>query len=120
MKSVCIIIPTRERAHTLKYTIKTCLNQEYRNLRVLVCDNYSSDNTKEVVSSFKDSRLDYINPGKRLSMSENWEFAMNNCHEDLVTIIGDDDGFLPNSIDQATTILEKHREKPMFLSIRPI
>lgn len=109
MKSVCIIIPTRERARTLHFTIKSCLNQNYENLKILVCDNFSSDNTRSVVESFDDERLFYINPGKRLPMSKNWDFALENCNEDYVTIIGDDDAFLPDSIKVLVDLLDKYQ-----------
>jgi glycosyltransferase involved in cell wall biosynthesis len=94
-----VIIPTRERANTLIHTIKTVIDQKYENLVVLICDNFSQDNTEEIVSTFKDERLKYINTGKRLSMSHNWEFALTKVSEGYVTIIGDDDGLLPNCFD---------------------
>ena len=57
-----IIIPTRERATTLYWAIKTCLNQDYENLEVIICDNFSSDNTREVVAEFEsDKRVRYLN-----------------------------------------------------------
>ncbi len=71
-----VIIPTRERADTLYYSLKTCVTQDYDDLEILVSDNFSQDNTREVVESFKDPRIRYINTGKRVSMSDNWEFAV--------------------------------------------
>ncbi|OZA21859.1 MAG: hypothetical protein B7X93_13530 [Hydrogenophilales bacterium 17-61-9] len=71
-----IIIPTRERADVLSGSLKTALMQEYDNLEILVSDNFSSDHTRDVVASFNDPRIRYVNTGKRLSMSHNWEFAL--------------------------------------------
>ena len=76
MERISIIIPTRERCDTLKYTLKTCLIQDDGNLDIIVSDNFSQDATKGVVQSFSDKRIQYINPGKRLSMSHHWEFAL--------------------------------------------
>ena len=70
-----IIIPTRERCDTLYHTIRTCLNQTYKNYEIIVSDNFSQDDTKKIVTSFDDKRITYINTGKRCSMSENFEFA---------------------------------------------
>jgi len=95
-----IVIPTRERADTLFYSLKTCVDQDYENLTILVSDNNSMDNTREVVSSFKDSRIKYVNTGERVQMSQNWEFALNHVDNGFVTYIGDDDGFLINCIDE--------------------
>ena len=71
-----ILIPTMDRAATVVDTIRTCLSQEDENLRIIVSDNASTDDTMEVVRSFSDARLSYINPGRRLGMSEHWEFAL--------------------------------------------
>jgi glycosyltransferase involved in cell wall biosynthesis len=100
-----IIIPTRERADTLLYSLKTCTDQNYENLQIIVSDNYSGDNTREVVESFKDSRIKYINTGKRISMSHNWEFAMDQVTDGLVCFLGDDDGFLCDAVAQINTVL---------------
>ena len=71
-----IFIPTRERADTLIHTISSALAQDYENFTVLVSDNASTDNTKALVDSIADPRLKYINTGKRVSMSHNWEFSL--------------------------------------------
>ena len=81
-----ILIPTRERADTLYHTIRACLNQTYSNYEVIVSDNYSQDNTYDVVHSFSDSRLKYINTGKRMSMSENFDFALSYVSDGYVML----------------------------------
>lgn len=102
-----ILIPTRERSETLYHTIRTCLNQTYKNLEVIVCDNFSQDATKEVVNSFDDIRLKYINTGKRVSMSENFDFALSHTKDGYVMFIGDDDAILPNSLEYVNEIINK-------------
>jgi glycosyltransferase involved in cell wall biosynthesis len=102
-----VIIPTRERAETLHYTLRTVVEQDYTNLTVIVSDNFSQDNTKEVVASFPDPRIQYLNTGKRMSMSENFEFGLNHVSEGFVLFLGDDDGLLPGAIRRVNTIVEK-------------
>jgi cellulose synthase/poly-beta-1,6-N-acetylglucosamine synthase-like glycosyltransferase len=34
-----VVNPTREGAHTLKYTLQTCLGQDFDDFEVVVCDN---------------------------------------------------------------------------------
>ena len=102
-----IIIPTRNRADVLEWALKTCITQEYKNLEIIVSDNYSEDRTREVVSSYNDKRIKYFNTGLRLSMSHNWEFALSKATGDYVSILGDDDGFLPNAIGSINDILNE-------------
>lgn len=102
-----ILIPTRERADTLFHAIATCTAQDYENLNIIISDNFSQDNTKEVVLSFSDPRIKYINTGKRISMSHNWELALSHVTDGWVTIIGDDDGLLPGALAKVADIINK-------------
>ena len=102
-----VIIPTRERADTLYHTLRTMVEQSYDNLEIIVSDNCSQDNTQEVVKSFSDPRLKYLNTGKRVSMSENFEFGLSHVNEGFVMFIGDDDGLLPGAIERVNTIVEE-------------
>lgn len=107
MEKYTVIIPTRDRAETLKATIHTCLRQTYKNFEIIVSDNCSVDDTKKIVLEFKDSRIKYINPGQRLSMSGNFEFALGHVAEGFVMFIGSDDGIMPGAIDYVNFIVEK-------------
>ncbi len=93
-----IIIPTRERAATLAYALQTVTAQTFASLEILVSDNASSDDTAAVVAANRDPRIRYINTGRRLSMSHNWEFALAQARGEWVGFIGDDDGLLPGCI----------------------
>lgn len=101
-----IIIPTRERADTLIHSLHTVVSQDYENLNIIVSDNFSQDNTKDIVASFADKRIKYINTGKRVSMSHNWEFALSHVTDGWVSFIGDDDGLLPNALKRVNEIID--------------
>ena len=111
-----VIIPTRERADTLFHTLRTVLEQEYENLEIIVSDNASIDNTRQVVSQFTDVRLRYINTGNRIGMSENWEFALSHVTGDFVMYLGDDDGLLPHACSDIATILVTSSKKAVIWS----
>ena len=111
MKKFTIVIPTRERCDVLYSAIRTAISQNYDNLEILISDNYSSDNTKDVVHSFNDPRVKYVNTGKRLSMSHNWEFALSHVDSGWITFIGDDDGILPGAIEKVSNIIKETKVK---------
>lgn len=105
---VTVVIPTRERPDTLAKSLKTALNQDWPNLEVIVSDNYGGPATAAVVQAMNDPRITYLNTGRRLSMSHNWEFAISGIKEGWITLIGDDDGLLPNSLGRVVRLVEKH------------
>ena len=107
--SFTVVIPTRERAETLVSTLRTVVDQNYDGLSIVVSDNDSRDATREVVESFKDPRITYINTGRRLSMSRNWEFALAHVKRGFVTYVGDDDGLMPDALTDAASLLTEGR-----------
>ena len=118
-KLISIVIPTRERAQTLPYTIRSALDQTSASYEVLVSDNYSQDNTREVVNSFKDTRLKYVNTGARLSMCDNWEFALKHTGGRYVIFVGDDDAVIPGAVDSFERII-RSRPYPAYMWLASI
>ncbi len=104
-----VIVPTRERADTLLHCLRTITSQNYPQLRIIVSDNCSADSTRQVVESFADPRIAYINPGRRLSMAVHWEFALSQVTDGWVMFIGDDDGLCPGALETLNDLVQQHR-----------
>ncbi|CAN1209686.1 hypothetical protein TUMEXPCC7403_05640 [Tumidithrix helvetica PCC 7403] len=101
-----VIIPTRQRHDTLVYAMKSVLEQDFNNLELIVMDNFSSPETAEVVASFNDSRVQYYRAPKRLSMTENWELGLSCATGEYISILGDDDAFIPDSFELCEELLK--------------
>lgn len=102
-----VIIPTKDRADYLAYTLKSCSMQEYTNLEIIVSDDGSTDNTREVVlrAASLDSRIRYVTPPAS-GMRENFEFALGQVRPGFVIALGGDDGLLPNGIRDMNNLLQ--------------
>ena len=48
-----VIIPTYNRANDLKRCLTSLVSQTYKNFEVIVCDNASTDNTREVIEQYQ-------------------------------------------------------------------
>ncbi|MGA1864750.1 MAG: glycosyltransferase family 2 protein, partial [bacterium] len=57
---VSVIIPTFNRAAYLSEAIESVLSQSYDNLELIMVDDGSIDNTRDVVHSFSDKRIGYF------------------------------------------------------------
>ena len=57
---VSVCIPAYNRSNYLKDSIKSALNQKYDNYEIIIVDDGSTDNTREVVSSFSSKKINYI------------------------------------------------------------
>ncbi len=63
MPLVSVVIPTYNRALLIPETIKSVLNQTFRDFEIIVVDDGSSDNTREVVSAFPVTYIKQENQG---------------------------------------------------------
>ena len=57
---VSVILPTRNRAHSVLAALASVLQQTWRNLEVLVVDDASTDGTAEVLNAETDPRVRYV------------------------------------------------------------
>ncbi|WPC41061.1 glycosyltransferase family 2 protein [Clostridium sp. JS66] len=106
-----VVIPTRQGHEVLKYAIQTCINQDFDSYEIIVCDNFSSRETKEVVDSFNCKRIKYIRSTKPLSMSDNWELAVSYAKGEYIIAIGDDDGLLLHALKEIDKIIKRTSTK---------
>lgn len=106
---ISLVIPTRERAFYLQESLQTALRIQDNRLEILVSDNASCDSTQEMIQAIDDRRLSYVNTGGRVSMRQNFEFALQQSRGDYVIFIGDDDAILPSQFRFLRCILEQRR-----------
>ena len=103
---ITVVIPTRERADTLRHCLETVVAQPCDRLEILVSDNASSPATRDVVAGFGDSRIRYVNTGQRLSMAHNYEFALRQVEAGWIVMLGDDDGLVAGRLEPTVAVLE--------------
>lgn len=104
-----VIIPNKNRAKYLYHTLRTCTMQNYEPLEVLVSDDDSTENNREVVedASRNDSRIRFISHGAGIGMRDNFEFALKQVKPGFVIALGGDDGLLPDGIKGMCDVLQE-------------
>jgi glycosyltransferase involved in cell wall biosynthesis len=99
-----VVIPTRERAATLRHALHTCLDQKFDDYEIVVSDNDGSPATKAVVDEAGSPKVKYVRTPGLLAMSSNWDFAVSHARGEYVILIGDDDGLLPHALVELDTL----------------
>lgn len=106
--SICV--PTRNRAETLQYCLKSLLHQNYDSYEIVVSDNSDPDESRETLAVIKElnsKKIRYFRPESVLSMTENFEFTLEKATGEYILFMGDDDGLVVNSLGY---VVEIHRE----------
>lgn len=57
---ISVVIPSYNRAHVIEKSARSVLEQTFTDLELLIIDDGSSDNTREVAESLGDSRVRYV------------------------------------------------------------
>lgn len=103
-----VVVPTRQRPETLRYCLQTCLDQDFTDYEIVVADNFSSPETRQVVEAAASPRIRYLRSSQPLAMSANWENGVAAARGRYVTLIGDDDGLMPFALREAAQLLQEH------------
>lgn len=107
MPQITIAIPTYNRVSLLKEAIESVMAQTYTDFELLISDNASIDETRKVVSSFKDSRIRYCRNRKNIGMMNNWNKCIELSQGKYLMILGDDDKLYPRFLEKS---LEIHKD----------
>lgn len=57
---ISVILPTYNRAATLKRAVDSVLNQTYSDIELIVVDDCSTDDTEKIIDGYDDNRLQYV------------------------------------------------------------
>ncbi|RLB20135.1 MAG: glycosyl transferase [Deltaproteobacteria bacterium] len=96
--TVTVIIPTRNRAKLVKKAVTSVLNQTFEDLEVVVVDDASDDNTRQVVKSFDDSRVNYIFLKRRSGPAGARNTGIKAARGRYIAFIDDDDEWMAEKL----------------------
>jgi len=108
-----IILPTYNRASMLHIPIESIIAQTYKNWELIIIDDGSTDNTKEIVNSFHDDRIQYFwQENKERSAARN--FGINIASGQWICFIDSDDYYLENHLEGLHSKIEAENFRKAF------
>jgi glycosyltransferase involved in cell wall biosynthesis len=113
---VTTIIATYRRPRLLERAVRSALGQSFRNLRVLVLDNDSEDQTPEVVAALarEDPRVFYHRHPRNVGLYDNFRFGLDAVETPYFSFLSDDDWLLPRFYERALASLKEHPRARFF------
>jgi glycosyltransferase involved in cell wall biosynthesis len=90
VKSASIVILTFNREEVIEKTLKAMLKQDYPEYEVIVVNDGSKDNTKEILKKFKDKKLTVINNEKEKGPCKARNQGIKKAKNDFIIIMDDD------------------------------
>lgn len=114
MPVVSVIIPTYNRALMVREAIRSVLDQTYADYEIIVVDDGSEDDTRDMVAGLGVSvdKVKYIyqkNRGRSAARNR----GIQGARGELIAFLDADDRFLPHKLEKQVQVLKEHPEYGM-------
>jgi glycosyltransferase involved in cell wall biosynthesis len=90
-----VLLPTRNRASLLVEAIETVRAQDFEDWEIIVSDNASIEDVRGIIENIADPRIVYLRSDEPLSVTDNWNRAIDAAQGRWIVMLGDDDGLVP-------------------------
>jgi glycosyltransferase involved in cell wall biosynthesis len=104
---VSIILPTYNGARYIRQSVDSCLNQTHKNLEIVIVDDGSTDNTCEIIRSYKDRRIKYFRHEKNRGLSHALNTGFAKTTGKYLTWTSDDNYYAKEAIERMVSFLRE-------------
>lgn len=112
---ISIIMATYNRSTIINFAIRSVLHQTRPDWELLVVGDHCSDDTKQVVESFGDPRIHFMNLEKRTGdQSGPTNFAMRQAKGQYLAFLNHDDLWFPDHLDRSIAHLEQTKSDLVY------
>lgn len=102
--SVCIPVYNCERY--IGATIKSVLDQTFKNFELVILNNCSTDRTLDIIRQYMDPRIRVIENETNIGAEGNWNKALSEARGKFVKILCADDLLYPNCLERQLAVFE--------------
>lgn len=96
--SLGVYIPTYNCGQYLADTIESVLEQSIPSIKIVIVDNCSNDNTKEVVLKYIDRGVQYIKHSSNIGSCSNHNYCIDIADTEYIKLLSADDVLLPGTL----------------------
>lgn len=105
---VSIIMPSWNTGKFIIETIQSVINQTYTNWELLIVDDCSTDNTEEIVASFKDDRIKYFRNKKNSGAALTRNRALREARGEWIAFLDSDDLWMSEKLEKQIDFMKKN------------
>lgn len=124
---ISIALATYNGEEYLAAQLDTLINQTYKNLEIVICDDCSKDSTPLIIEEYqkRDSRIKFYPNSENLGFNLNFERAFKLCNGDYIAISDQDDIWMLDKIEivlkawENGVVLAHHSAKPFVADPLP-
>jgi len=104
---ISVIIPTYNNEKYISKAIDSVLSQTYQNFSIIVIDDGSTDNTKQILTRYQEKITYIYQENQGVSVARNT--GIHNSNSDYIAFLDSDDEWLPRKLEMQVGILDKKK-----------
>ena len=105
---VSVVMPTYNHAQFIGDAIGSVLDQTYKNIELIIIDNYSEDDTEEIIASFHNTRIKYKKFRNNGIIAASRNIGIRESHGKYIAFLDSDDIWVPTKIEKQIKLLENN------------
>ena len=113
---VSIIMNCHNGEKYLKDSLKSVINQNYKNWELIFFDNQSDDNSIKIVKEFDDHRIKNFSSNKLLNLYAARNFAINKAKGKYICFCDTDDWWIKNKLEKQIKLIKKLKKIKIIFS----
>ncbi|MEA2718220.1 MAG: hypothetical protein QOJ39_84 [Candidatus Eremiobacteraeota bacterium] len=107
--AVSIVITSYNYGRFIAQAIESVLNQSFRDVELLICDNASTDESADVIARYLgDERVRFVRHSENIGMLENHRFGLREARGRYIGFLSADDFYLPGHLQAAMDYYRSH------------
>ena len=103
---ISILVPTYNRRNFLPVTLKSLVNQSYKNIEIVLVNDAGCD-VSDIVDGFQDNRIKYFVNEKNLDLAGTRNVALSHATGDYLCLLDDDDQHLQYTLEFRMYMMKK-------------
>lgn len=107
---VSVVMTAYNEEHYITQSINSILKQSYRNLELILINDGSTDRTAEIIQSFSDPRIIFINHKENKNQAIRANEGVSLAKGKYIARLDADDISLPDRLEKQVKYLEAHTE----------
>ena len=105
-----VVIPTYNRENIIKKAIDSVLSQSFQDFEIIIIDDCSTDNSRNIIEKFASQYPYIIEPiynENNLGVTRSRNIALSHCSGEVITYLDGDDLFYKNKLQSEYELLQK-------------
>ena len=103
-----VILPTFNRAKFIESAVNSVVNQNYSNWELIIIDNFSEDNTQQIVEKFKDSRIKYVKYKNDGIIAKSRNYGIKISNGNYLAFLDSDDYWYENKLSNILSFIKNY------------